>query len=443
MKWWMTLALVGAAGVAAAAPPGEGSAVVPGLAEKAQALLDALDAGKYEAAGKDFDDTMKKALPADKLQATWRGLTGQVGPLKKPGPAHFMKEGKYDVVTIPCEFEKLKLDMRVVFSADKRISGLQFRPSVSTEYKAPAYVKWDAFQETQVRVGSGEWSLPGTLALPVGDGPFPAVVLVHGSGPNDRDETVMACKPFRDLAWGLASQGIAVLRYEKRTREYGSKVGRDRNFTVKEETVDDALEAVKFLRRHKAIDGKRVFVLGHSLGAMMAPRIGAGDPEVAGLVIMAGAARPLPELIVEQTHYILGLSGPPTDEDKAKLKELEADVARAMDPKLSADSGGKILGAYPAYWLALRDCKPQEEAARLKMPMLVLQGERDYQVTMADFALWWKALAGHPNATVKSFPKLNHLFIEGKGKSTPEDYNKASHVAREVIDEVAAWIKQR
>jgi dienelactone hydrolase len=442
MKWWMTLALLGMAGVAAAAPPGDGSAVVPGLAEKAQALLDALAAGKYEAAGKDFDDTMKKALPGDKLEATWKGLTGQIGPLKKPGPAHFMKQGKYDVVTIPCEFEKLKLDMRVVFSGDKRITGLLFRPSVTTEYKAPPYVKQDAFQETQVRVGSGEWSLPGTLTLPEGPGPFPAVVLVHGSGPNDRDETVMACKPFRDLAWGLASQGVAVFRYEKRTREYGGKIATGRTFTVKEETVDDALEAAKLLRQHKAIDGKRVFVLGHSLGAMMAPRIGAGDPALAGLVIMAGAARPLPELIVEQTRYILGLSGPLTEEDKAKLKELEADVAKAMDPKLSADSGEKILGADAAYWLALRACKPQQEAARLKMPMLVLQGERDYQVTMADFALWQKALAGHPNATLKSYPKLNHLFIEGEGKSTPEDYGKAGHVARQVIDDVAAWIKQ-
>jgi dienelactone hydrolase len=442
MKWWMTLALVLAAGVAAAAPPGEGAVVVPGLVEKAQALLDALAAGKFEAAGKDFDEAMKKALPPDKLEVTWKRLGGQLGAFKKPGPARVTKTGKYDVVVIPCEFEKVTLDARVAFSADKRVSGLGFVPHQTTEYQAPAYVRRDAFKDTEVRVGSGEWSLPGTLTLPEGPGPFPAVVLVHGSGPNDRDETVLACKPFRDLAWGLASQGIAVLRYEKRTLAYGSKVATDRSFTVKEETVDDALEAVKRLRRHKAIEGKRVFVLGHSLGAMMAPRVGAGDPELAGLVIMAGAARPLPEIILEQTQYLLGLSGPLTDEDKAKVKALEADVARAMDPKLSADSGGKILGTYPAYWLALRACKPQEEAARLKLPMLVLQGARDYQVTMADFALWRKALAGHPNATLKSYPKMNHLFIEGEGKCTPEEYGKAGHVAREVIDEVAAWIKQ-
>jgi dienelactone hydrolase len=439
MTWWMTLALLGAAG---AAPPPEGTAVVPGLVERAEALLDALAAGKYEAAGKDFDDAMKKALPADKLEVTWKGLVGQVGPLKKTGSARIRKEGKYDVVTIPSEFEKFKLDTRVVFSADRKVTGLAFRPHQATEYRAPAYVKRDAFKDVEVKVGSGEWVLPGTLSLPVGAGPFPAVVLVHGSGPNDRDETVLEHKPFRDLAWGLASQGIAVLRYEKRTREYGKKIANDRTLTVKEEVIDDALEAVKLLRQNPAIDGKRVFVLGHSLGAMMAPRIGAADPELAGLIVMASAARPVPELMVEQTKYIVSVSGPLTDEEKAKLRELEADVAKVMDPKLSADKGDMILGAYPAYWLSLRDCKPQEEAARLKMPLLVLQGERDYQVTMVDFALFQKALAGHPNATLKSYPKLNHLFVEGEGKSKPEEYSKAGHVSREIIDDIAAWVKK-
>jgi dienelactone hydrolase len=438
----MVMALLGAL-AAAPAPPGEGSALVPGLVERAQALLDALAGGKYADAGKDFDDTMKKALPTDKLEATWKGLVRQVGAFKKAGPARITREGKYDVVIIPSEFEKFKLDTRVAFTADKHVTGLRFVPHQETEYRPPAYVKRDAITEEQVRVGSGEWSLPGTLTLPAGAGPFPAVVLVHGSGPNDRDETVLAQKPFRDLAWGLASQGVAVLRYEKRTREYGGKVANDRTLTVKEEVTDDALEAVKFLRQHKAIDGKRVFVLGHSLGAMMAPRIGAGDSGLAGLIVMAGAARPVPELMVEQTRYLASLSGPLSDEEKAKLRELEADVAKVMDPKLSADAGDKILGAYPAYWLSLRDCKPHEEAARLKVPLLVLQGERDYQVTMADFALWRLALAGRPNVTLKSYPRLNHLFSEGEGKCRPEEYGREGHVSREVVDDIAGWVTKR
>src|SRR5207302_9634236 len=109
-----------------------------------------------------------------------------------------------------------------VFSPDKKVSGLQFKPPF--EYKAPAYVKKEAFNDSDVEDVSVEWAVPGTLSMPVGNGPFPAVVLVHGSGPNDRDETVGLNMPFRDLAWGLASRGIAVLRFDKRTRVHGAKM---------------------------------------------------------------------------------------------------------------------------------------------------------------------------------------------------------------------------
>src|SRR5262249_23144105 len=149
-------------------------------------------------------------------------------------------------------------------------------------------------------------------------GPFPAVVLVHGSGPNDRDETILGNKPFRDLAGGLASQGIAVLRYEKRTRAHAAKLA-VKTPTLDEEVTDDAVAAGKLLRRTKDVDPKRVFVLGHSLGATMAPRIGERDPDIAGLIVLAGATRPLEDLILEQVSYAFSLRGEPSEEDKAEL----------------------------------------------------------------------------------------------------------------------------
>ena len=133
-------------------------------------------------------------------------------------------------------------------------------------------------------------------------------MLVHGSGPNDRDETLGPNKPFRDLAWGLADRGIAVLRYDKRTSVYGGKMAGNKNLTVREETIDDALLAVKLLRGRPDIDPKRIFILGHSLGGMVAPRIGADDPSLAGLIILAGATRPLPDVAREQLEYIASLS---------------------------------------------------------------------------------------------------------------------------------------
>ena len=176
-------------------------------------------------------------------------------------------------------------------------------------------------------------------------------MLVHGSGPNDRDETILANKPFRDLAWGLASKGIAVLRYEKRTKEHSAKLMADGivNFTVKEETTDDALSAAAQLRVTDGIDPKRIFVLGHSLGGTLAPRIGQADPHLAGLIILAGATRPLEDLMVEQTRYLLSLHGQPSEEEQANLNQLLAEVAKVKKlTAADASSPALLLHAPPS-----------------------------------------------------------------------------------------------
>src|SRR5262249_31333943 len=154
------------------------------------------------------------------------------------------------------------------------------------------------------------------------------------------------------------------------------------------------------LRKHKEIDPRRIFILGHSLGAFWAPRLGTLDPDLAGLVVLAGNTRPLEDLILEQFSYLqsLGESGV-TEEDVEKIK---TQVARVKDPKLTADTprADLPLGISAGNWLQLREYDPAATAARLKMPLLVLQGERDYQVTVADFQGWKKALAGRKDATL-------------------------------------------
>ena len=133
--------------------------------------------------------------------------------------------GALQVVYVTTQFALGKTVVKVVYGPAGKVSGLWFVPeSASAAYVTPAYVDVTSFTETEVTVGSGQWALPGTLTIPRGAGPFPGVVLVHGSGPNDRDETIGPNKPFRDLAQGLASKGIAVLRYEKRTKFYAEEV---------------------------------------------------------------------------------------------------------------------------------------------------------------------------------------------------------------------------
>jgi fermentation-respiration switch protein FrsA (DUF1100 family) len=199
------------------------------------------------------------------------------------------------------------------------------------------------------------------------------------------------------------------------------------------------------LQKTQKIDPKKVVVLGHSLGAMLAPRIGELQPSLAGLIMLAGPSRPLEDLIAEQHDYLFNLDGGPTPEQKQELEKLKAQVARVKDPKLSPDAPAAELpyGVPASYWLSLRDADPTKIAVKLSMPILLLQGERDYQVTMTDFAGWKKLLGDRKNVELRSYPKLNHLFIEGSGKSKPAEYQKEGHVAVEAIDDIAAWVKKQ
>jgi hypothetical protein len=422
------------------------------LIVKARTFLDALNRGDFQAAAGDFDETMLKVSGPDKLAEFWKQVPSQFGAFKRQTAARRDQLGVYDVALVTCEFEKVTLDARVVFDKAKRIAGFQFVPSLPpVQYETPKYAFPGKFEEKEVTVGSGEWQLPGTLAMPKGEGPAPALVLVHGSGPNDRDETIGPNKPFKDIAWGLASQGIAVLRYEKRTRIYGPKLVADPKYasslTVKQETIDDALEAVRLLQKTLGINTKKVFVLGHSLGGMLIPRIALSGRSlnIAGFIVMAGLTRPLDETYLQQMTYILSLDGQISDEDKKQLEEIRGQIDKIKVLQDSdKESAEKLLNAPPAYWLDLRGYYPPELSLKVDQPMLILQGSRDYQVTAEDFENWKKTLAGRAAVEFKLYPKVNHLFFEGQGIPTPNEYiQKHGSVADYVIADIVAFIKKR
>ncbi len=297
--------------------------------------------------------------------------------------------------------------------------------------------------ELDVTVGTPPWELPGTLSLPAAERPVPGVVIVHGSGPHDRDGSIGPNKPYLDLAEGLVAAGIAVLRYDKRTlvhRADLASLGTD--FTVDDEVVDDAIAAVNLLRGTPGVDPDAVFVLGHSLGGYLGPRIVARAPGVRGLVVLAGNTRGMAEVILDQTEYVASHGGTPSPEAEAAMQALRRAVTLLGSSGLTPETPPSELpfGVPATYWLDLRAYDPVATAAALRAPILILQGGRDYQVTSADFQGWRTGLASGAEATFRWFPELSHLFIAGEGPASPGDYAVPGHVAGIVVETIASWI---
>lgn len=346
------------------------------------------------------------------------------------------------------KFERYQLRLQLTFGAKGMLEGLWMKPVPEPVTAQPITYDKEKMEERDVVVETDGFRLPGTLTLPktgtvAGGHRVPCIVLVHGSGPHDRDETVGPNKPFRDLAYRLVEHGVAVLRYEKRTKVYGDAcvpLGRELDFDV--ETVDDALSAVALARTFPEIAPDSVYVLGHSQGGLLAPRIAERSEGLAGIVILAGPARPLADVVMEQLDYLSSLPGTPADA-ATQMEEIKRQYANMK--KLGTDAFDEDiplpLGFSKSYIAFEKNYKPVEVAVKLKLPILVLQGERDYQVTMEDFGLWRLGLLHCRNAFFKSYPKLNHLLQEGSGKATPFEYNQASPVPAYVPDDIASFIR--
>ena len=298
----------------------------------------------------------------------------------------------------------------------------------------------------KIIVGQGtEFPLNGLLTLPDHPAaPVPAVVMVHGSGPSDMDERVMKLTPFKDLAEGLAEQGIASLRYDKRTFAHAQKMKKTL-YTVKEETIDDALLAVALLRNDPQIDRSRIFILGHSMGAMLAPRIDAQGGDVCGLILMAGTPYRLEEIVLRQLRQ--------ADSGNPVLKGIVSLEYRLFAKKfdglseMSDDEAKKkkFAGNVSLYYFKEMGQKTAADyLLQSQKPVLILQGGMDFQVlAQEDFKAFQTLLASRGNTEFKLYPNLNHLFVDAiysdilKAK---QEYSKERHIGEEVIGDMAAFI---
>ncbi len=368
------------------------------------------------------------------------GLAKQLAALGTPEsvlPAYEDQISGMKVFHIPCSFSKVDLILAVQEGA---IAGLTTGAYTGMEEKTETEL-YDSVDLALTVPSLGE--LPGILTVPKGEGPFPVVILLQGSGPSDKDETVGNLKPFRDIAEGLAEKGIAVYRFDKRSYAYGAELAADKHITLVDEYLEDAVNAVQLLARQDRIDPGRIYVLGHSLGGNAIPAIARelenAPVKAKGFIMMAASPRPLDNLMREQYDYLYSLMPEITAEQQAEKDALFAELDKLQDLDSLAEDD-TVAGVYAAYWKWMADYDILQAAKEITQPVLLLQGEEDYQVTMEDFGIWKEALGEKENWQMISWPGLTHVFTEGQKTEGAAAYSRSGKVDARVIQEIADFV---
>ena len=413
--------------------------------EQGRDVINLWVAGEYEVVYHEwFDAELQESLSLSELRTIWEeqiegnGEKFEIDSLKVSNRSQTI-----DVVEADVIFTDVFVEVRMIFNENQQLIGFHVSDNILI------FTKPDTIVEEEIIVGKGSpFELGGLLTLPkeAQEG-LPAVVLVHGSGPSNRDSAIHNNKPFRDLAWSLAQQGIAVIRYDKRTYVHANQIAQNpETFTVFEETIEDAILATQLLRADERIDEDNVFVIGLSLGGMLAPRIDRQGGDFAGIISLAGSPRPLWEIIVDQQMNWLesqGFDEETTVQHKEAFKSERQKILELQEMTAEEAKEISVHGIPGYYWRDLGRYEVNTIVSQIDKPFLILQGEEDFQVFYEiDYSLWKDVLAGHEQATFISYPNLNHLFMysQGPNRGTVDEYRIQDQVDISVIQDIGRWI---
>lgn len=404
----------------------------------AEQSMNELAAGEYEKITARMSAACAAKLPPEKLEEAWTSVTEPIGLFAGQKSAEVEESGGKTVATVVCAFTSKELIASFTFNRKNQIEGIWFRYGTVVEQALESGEKWE-----EVKIELGETSkLAGKLTLPKGVEKPPVVIFIQGSGASDMDETVgkAANKPFRDLAQGLAGQGIASIRFNKRYFEYPEEA--KGAITIEDEIIRDVTRAIELAEVDPRVDNNRIYLLGHSMGGMLAPKIAFDNATVKGIVSLAGSLRGLEEIVADQNRAALETSELSEKEKEKQLQALERELQK-VERLTTADAqkSTPVLGQPASYWFSLNNARGADYAPKLAIPMLVLQGDADFQVSVnRDYQSWRNALVGKSNVTYWVYGGLNHLFMPTTGAQGISDYDAENHVQQKVIDDIAKWV---
>ncbi len=411
------------------------------LINRADSFFDSMDKGNFEEAHGFFDESVKGQITSDELKLFWLRLGNSLGSYQSVDGAKNSIKGDYFQVILTCGFSKGTQTFTFVFNKTEKLVGFFVTPvAANAEYVAPVYADTTLYKETEINIKFEGGQMAGVFTSPKNASSFPVVIMVHGSGPSDMDETVGPNKPFKDLAAGLAAKGIGSIRYVKRSMIYPRLF--NKAFTVKEEVIDDALSAISLANTLPGVNKSQIYLLGHSLGGMLAPRIATFAPTLNGIILAAAPARKLSDMISEQNTFIYKSSGDTSTAGKQQFTQSSIEIDKSRLLKLGDIAPDSIiLGAPAAYWIDLNNYDQLATSKNIKNRILILQGGNDFQVSVQDLNIWRTTLAANKNASFKLYPDLNHLLSTQKEKGNGAQYRIPANVNADLISDISVWIK--
>jgi len=413
--------------------------------ELTQRVGQLLASSQLDSVNQQFSPGLQAKLSTAQLQLVWMGLFNQFGPLQSVGKASMRESSDAIETVLPLRFEQQEQRLLLRFDSLDRITAFILQPAKEVEnWRYPAYARADSYREFSMKVFSDTIQLPAILTLPKNCKQCPVVLFVHGAGPNDKDESQGPNKMFKDLAVGLASKGIASLRYDKRSLSYGPELMEDlRRLNIQTETLDDAVNALLLLRKVVEVDTNRIFIFGHGIGAMLAPAIVQQSAlPIRGLLLAAPAAKSFAEVVFEQYVHLASRGGF-TAEEQQLLRMQEKAKKRALDPKLRPGYPQDSLPlALPAeYWISWQKYDVGTALWQINQSVLVISGDADYQIPPETILHLKQKMMGRERLTYTNYPLLNHFLMPATGSAGPEDYQKRSNVAERVVVDLEKWIR--
>ncbi len=395
-----------------------------------------------------YDLQIRRYMPMDTYQALLTEIEWMTGEFIDFGTYSSFAEPEQKTKTHVLHLCMEKQDLDLYFTHkdkedDWEVMAVEFIPAakqaVSQDHNAlegATSQKNADYTEVEVTVGSAPYALKGILTLPDGASSaakVPACVLVHDTGPHDMDETIGQTKLFRDLANMFASKGIATLRYDKRTHTYGSSISQEDidNFTVEEEVIQDAIAAGRLVQAHESINADQIVLLGHGLGAMLAPRIATeADKMFCAMILIAGTPDSYAKLLMSQnSNSILQVEDaqqPVGGEVMATLSDTIKTLAKLSEEEARSLRLFDISGYY--FW-EMEQHDQLKLIRTLKIPTYIVQGSEDFQVPVAQGIEAYEDKLGDKARYVsyKSFRGLNHMLMKyasgASAKGTVEEYN--------------------